>query len=72
MFYDKYDNTLLYMFKNTEDILRFKKEEITYSNKNKTNVELYRALKREGNFTRMLGRGLMRVYLIDLKDESED
>ena len=60
------------MFKNTEDILRFKKEEITYSNKNKTNVELYRALKREGNFTRMLGKGLMRVYLIDLKDESED
>ena len=71
-FYDKNDEDLLYMFKNAEEILHFKKEKITYSNKNRTNVELYRALKRQGNFTRMLDGTLMRVYIIDVEDLEED
>lgn len=70
VFYDVDDETYLREFNNVEEILTFRGEIITYTNKNMMNVELYRALRRKGNFTRMLGYPA-RVYIIDMEDKGE-
>ena len=71
-FYDKSDEELLYIFNNIEEILKYKKEEINYYNKNITGVKLCRALKNQGNFTRMIDGSLMRVYIIDTEGSDEE
>ena len=66
VFYDKHDESLLYMFDNVREILKFRKLPITRQNVNTINVELYRALQTDTHFTKMLGH-LLRVYIIDTK-----
>lgn len=66
VFYDKHDEQLEYMFDNVREILTFRKLPITATNINIVNVELYRALKTDTHFTKMLGH-LLRVYIIDTK-----
>lgn len=72
VFYDKTDELLLHMFNNVREILKFQKKKITRKNINLVNVELYRALKREGNFCKFLDGSTMRVYIIDMIDDYED
>lgn len=72
IFYDKTDELLLYMFNNVREILKFQKKKITRKNINLVNVELYRALKREGNFCKFLDGSTMRVYIVDMIDDYED
>lgn len=50
VFYDKTDEELKYMFDNVRDILKFMGQEVTRSNVNRINVELYRALASKEHF----------------------
>ena len=72
VFYDKTDEHLLYMFNNVKEILDFKNKEVNRNNIILVNVELYRALKSEFHFTRFLTGDVMRVYIIEDKEEIED
>lgn len=72
VFYDKTDELLLHMFNNVKEILQFQNKKITRKNINLINVELYRALKREGNFCKFLDGSTMRVYIVDMIDDYED
>ena len=72
VFYDKTDEHLLYMFNNVKEILEFKRKEINRNNIILVNVELYRALKSEFHFTRFLTGDVMRVYIIEDKEEEND
>lgn len=71
-FYDKTDELLLHVFNNVREILKFQKKKLTRKNINLINVELYRALKREGNFCKFLDGSSMRVYIIDMIEDYED
>lgn len=72
VFYDKTDELLLYMFNNVKEILKFQNKKLTKKNINLVNVELYRALKREGNFCKFLNGSTMRVYIIDMIEDYDD
>ena len=72
VFYDKTDELLLHMFNNVKEILEFQNKKITRKNMNLINVELYRALKRKGNFCKFLDGSTMRVYIVDMIDDYED
>ena len=72
VFYEKTDELLLHVFNNVREILKFQKKKLTRKNINLINVELYRALKREGNFCKFLDGSSMRVYIIDMIDNYED
>ena len=72
VFYDKTDELLLHVFNNVREILKFQKKKLTRKNINLINVELYRALKREGNFCKFLDGSSMRVYIIDMIEDYED
>lgn len=71
VFYDRADERIKYMFDNVREILKFLGKEVTRSNVNKVNVEIYRALKREGHFTRLLNGKILRLYMINLEDEDD-
>ena len=72
VFYDKTDTQLLYVFDNVREILRFQEKELSRQNINLINVELYRALKSKEHFTRFLTGEVLRVYIINRKDNDED
>ena len=72
VFYDKTDELLLHVFNNVREILKFQKKKLTRKNINLINVELYRALKREGNFCKFLDGSSMRVYIVDMIDDYEN
>lgn len=69
IFYDKTDEIPLHIFDNVREILNYQKKELTRHNINQINVELYRALKSGNHFTRFLTGKLMRVYIINLKED---
>lgn len=69
VFYDETDEKLKYMFNNVREILKYQGKEITKTNVNLINNEIYLALRREGHFTRFLNGQLLRVYIIDLENE---
>lgn len=68
VFYDKTDEELKYMFDNVRDILKFMGQEVTRSNVNRINVELYRALASKEHFCRFLTGEVLRVYMISNDD----
>jgi hypothetical protein len=68
VFYDKTDEELKYMFDNVRDILKFMGQEVTRSNVNRINVELYRALASKERFCRFLTGEVLRVYMISNDD----
>lgn len=70
VFYDKTDSELLYMFDNVRDILKFMNMDITRTNVNYINVQLYRALKSDTHFTRFLTGEVLRVYIINEEEEN--
>ena len=67
VFYDIDDETLLYMFDNVREILKFMKRPITSQSIRLINVELYRALKTDSHITKFLTGKFLRVYVIDTK-----
>lgn len=69
VFYDKDDETYITGFNTILEICRYKKEKVTSTKIHQLNVELYRALKREGHTTKMLNGQLMHVYLIDMTED---
>ena len=69
VFYDETDSQFLYSFDNAREILKFQGKELTRTNINLINVELYRALKTEYHFTHFLTGEVMRVYIIDVDDD---
>lgn len=72
VFYDKTDEEFLYMFDNVREILAFQKKPITRQNVNLINAQLYRALKSESHFTRLLTDEVMRVYIINASEDDEN
>lgn len=72
VFYDKHDEELLYLFDNVRQILKFMGKEITRQNVNVVNNELYRAFRRNGNYTRFLTGETMRVYMIADVDSNDE
>ena len=71
VFYDKNDEYLEYMFNNVREILRFQNKPTTSTNVNLVNVELYRALRSPTHITTFLNGQLLRVYTVDVLDDSE-
>lgn len=73
VFYDESDEELRYLFDNVRDILKFMKRPVTRTNINLVNVELYRAFKRRGHFTRFLTGEKLRAYMIaaDIDDDDD-
>lgn len=69
VFYDKDDENFLYLFNNVHEILKFQNKEINHQNVNLINVEIYRALKREGNFCKFLTGEIMVIHIYDVDDE---
>lgn len=69
VFYDKDDENFLYLFNNVHEILKFQNKEINHQNVNLINVEIYRALKREGNFCKFLTGETMVIHIYDVEDE---
>lgn len=72
VFYDEADEELRYLFDNVRDILKFMKRPVTRTNINLVNVELYRAFKRQGHFTRFLTGEKLRAYMIAADIEDDD
>ena len=72
VFYDDDDETFRYMFNNVREILKFKNKKFSTENARLVNVELYRALKSETHFTRLLNGELMRVYIVNMEDEDNE
>lgn len=70
-FYDKTGDLFVAMFDNVRDILKYQGKPITRRNVNLLNVELYRSLKSEEHFTKILTGEVMRVYIIE-KGENEN
>ena len=71
-FYDKTDTNFLESFDNVREILKFQHKPITRQNVNLINVELYRALRTNTHFTRLLTGEVMRVYIIDASDDDDE
>lgn len=69
IFYDKTDEIPLYIFDNVREILKWQKKEISSTNVNQINVEIYRAIKSGRHLTRFLNGEWLRVYIIDIKGE---
>lgn len=70
VFYDINDN-YLYGFDSIMEIVKFRGKELTKKNYDIIANELYNALKRDNNTTRMLG-DLMKVYLIDIEEDDDE
>ena len=71
VFFDWTDEWIEAMFNNIKEICEYKKLDINPKSYNLVKIELYRALKRPNQTTRMLNGKLMHVYLIDMTDENE-
>ena len=69
VFYDKTDENLEYMFDNVRDILKFMKVPVTRGNVCRVNNEIYRALKTDTHFIRFLDGQILRVHLVDIKED---
>lgn len=67
-FYDNNDEFIVIMFNNIKQICQYKNRELTQINITLTHVELYRALKRKDNSTRMLDGSLMHVHLMNAEE----
>lgn len=72
VFYDKTDRYFINMFDNVREILAYINKPITRQNINLLNVELYRALRTDTHFTKILTGEVMRVYIIDSSEVEED
>lgn len=72
VFYDKTDRYFINMFDNVREILAYINKPITRQNINLINVELYRALKTDTHFTKMLTGEVMRVYAIPSEIDDEE
>ncbi len=70
-FYDAGDEYLETVFDNIHQICKYKNLDTSPASYNLVKIELYRALKRPGNRTTMLGK-VMRVHLVDILEEKHE
>lgn len=68
VFYSLDDEELLYMFDNVREICKFQGKELTRTNINLINVEIYRGLKRKTRLVRFLTGKPMKIYIYDTEE----
>lgn len=71
LFYEKDDDTLKYMFDNVRQICKALKWEINRRNLNIIQVNITRSLRRKSHKTYLFRGQCLRVYIVDVCDESE-
>lgn len=71
-FYDRDDETLLYMFNNVYEVAKALGVEPTKNNINKISVDIFRSLRRDNHQTNLFRGRCLRVYIIDIRDDKED
>ena len=67
-FYDRHGEEFIEIFDNIHEILKYKKINFTSREYSKHVVELYRSLRSEKHYTKMLNGTLMTVWLVDKED----
>lgn len=72
VFYDENDEDIVISFNNIKEICKYRKLDVCQKNLTLISVEVYRALKREDHYTRILNGKLMHVYLIDTREIEEE
>ena len=68
VFYSLDDEELLYMFDNVREICKFQGKELTRTNINLINVEIYRGLKRKTRLVRFLTVEPMKIYIFETEE----
>lgn len=71
LFYERDDDTLKYMFDNVRQICKELKWEINKRNLNIIQVNITRSLRRKNHQTNLFRGQCLRVYIVDVCDESE-
>ena len=71
-FYKEDDETIVAVFDNLKEIIAYRGEEVTYESYATLKCHLYKALKRENHYTRMLDGSPMHVYLEDPQFDEDD
>ena len=71
-FYDKDDETLVYMFNNIYEVARELGVEPTKKNMNRISVDIFRSVRRWNHHTNLFRGRCLRVYIIDIRDDKED
>ena len=72
VFYDMNDQFILYIFDNAREIVKFLDKPVTRRNVNNVVVSIMRALKRDNHVTRIINKTKMKVYLVDMTDDSTE
>ena len=71
LFYERDDDTLKYMFDNVRQVCKELKWEINRRNLNIIQVNITRSLRRKNHQTNLFRGQCLRVYIVDVCDESE-
>lgn len=71
LFYERDDDTLKYMFDNIRQVCKELKWELNRRNLNIIQVNIARSLKRKSHQTNLFRGQCLRVYIVDVCDESE-
>ena len=70
-FYDRHGEDFVALFDNIHEILNYKNIKFSRAEYNKHMIELYRSLRSDNHFTKMLTGKLMTVWLVDVEDINE-
>lgn len=71
LFYERDDDTLKYMFDNVRQVCKELKWEINKRNLNIIQINITRSLRRKNHQTNLFRGQCLRVYIVDVCDESE-
>lgn len=71
LFYERDDDTLKYMFDNIRQVCKELKWELNQRNLNIIQVNIARSLRRKNHQTNLFRGQCLRVYIVDVCDESE-
>ena len=71
LFYERDDDTLKYMFDNIRQVCKELKWELNRRNLNIIQVNITRSLRRKNHQTNLFRGQCLRVYIVDVCDESE-
>lgn len=71
LFYERDDDTLKYMFDNVRQVCKELKWELNKRNLNIIQINITRSLRRKNHQTNLFRGQCLRVYIVDVCDESE-
>lgn len=71
LFYERDDDTLKYMFDNVRQVCKELKWELNRRNLNIIQINITRSLRRKNHQTNLFRGQCLRVYIVDVCDESE-